>query len=159
MRAKLLAGFAAIAVAAPLCAQADNVMAFNKADLKPDLWYSGPARADAFKLPDIVRMGAARAAMGAQSDSTVANIRETRTIQAVDTEMRRVDTTKTTTLASPRNTVPRDLIVSPRGTTSAAATHAATAAPEMSSGLAATGLTLLLGGISVLRSRRTRSSA
>jgi hypothetical protein len=74
-------------------------------------------------------------------DSTVpdkfdkaAAIRETRTIQAVDTHMRRVT-------EAPRTTPP------------------STAAPEMSSGLAVTGLTLLLGGISVLRSRGNRSSA
>ena len=49
----------------------------------------------------------------------------------------------------------RDAVSPAVRSTAVAAATTPTAAPEMSSGFAVTGLTLLLGGIAVLRSRRT----
>lgn len=65
-------------------------------------------------------------------------------IRAVDTATRRVGDTDHIVLGSH---------------SSVSATPTATSAPEMNTGFAASGLTLLLGGIAVLRGRRNRLEA
>lgn len=145
MRVKLLVGLMAIAAGAPLCAQADHLATVKESDLIKNFDIRDSGRVSA--LPDLEGMGTARGAaipfaMDAQSEPLDAVIRAPRTIRAVDTETPR------------RFAAPIAHVVT---TTGPATTP--TAAPEMSSGLAATGLTLLLGGIAVLRSRRTRFNA
>ena len=163
MRDKLLLGLVAITAAGPLCAQADSgstikdsgstireSILFNKFDI----WYS--RRGDI--LPDVARVGAIPVAMDLQRDSerdserdTVgAAIRAPGTIRVIDTDTPRVfpGARGVTTTAAP---APTPVSTIPRG-----GTPAATAAPEMNAGFAASGLTLLLGGVAVLRGRRNR---
>lgn len=174
MRAKLLMGFFMTAAAAPLCVQADAV---SKADLW-NSWRAGPvASSDVARVasPDVVRtdappVAAVPLAMDAQvatnhptakhSGSVVAAIREPavrepRTIRAVDTNMPRVfvaPAVRTISVAS--FSVPR--VMTGSATTAPSRVVQATVAPEMNTGFAAAGLTLLLGGVAVLRSGRSR---
>jgi hypothetical protein len=169
MRAELLVGLVMIAAAAPLCAQAD-------AGSKADLWISW--RAAPVAAPDVLRTDAARSdALAAvplamhgqaatdarivrQSDASTAAIgesaiRNTRTIRAVDTHMPRVfmaPTVRTISVAS----VPVVRVGATASSTTAPSRVQATEVPEMNAGLAAAGLTLLLGGVAVLRSGRAR---
>jgi hypothetical protein len=129
MRAELLVGFVMIAAATPLCAQADAV---SKADLWTS-WRGAPVAA-----PDVA-------------------VRKTRTIRVVDTDMPRVfvaPTVRTISVAS----VPVVRVAATASATTAPSRAAvqATAVPEMNTGFAAAGLTLLLGGVAVLRSGRAR---
>jgi hypothetical protein len=101
---------------------------------KTDLWNSwgaGPAE------PLATHARVARQsdpAFGAIGESAIG---ESRTIRAVDTDM------------------PRVFVA---GTTAPSRAVQATAAPEINAGFAATGLTLLLGGVAVLRGGRSRAN-
>jgi hypothetical protein len=174
MRAELLLGFVMIAAAAPLCAQADAV---SKADLW-NSWRAGPiaaldalrtdpARSDEASVARVPLAMHEQAATDArtvgQSDAAAAAMgelaaRKTRMIRAVDTNMPRVFVAGTARMTSAATfSVPRLMTAS--ATTAPSRAVQVTAVPEMNAGLAAAGLTLLLGGVAVLRSGRARSNS
>jgi hypothetical protein len=155
MLGKWRIGLMTIALAAPFGAHAQTERAQIQATNVHDLSYSAGMRMTG--LPDLLRspVGAAQslpAAAAAQSDSMVAVVREPSTIRAVNTYQGRVFKASTATGSASSGVVPTP--VAPTSTT-----PQAMAAPEMNSGLAAAALTLLFGGVAILRSRRTRFNA
>jgi hypothetical protein len=146
MRAKWRVGLMTVAVAVPFGAQAGN-----QATRVSDLWDSGRIEG----LPVISRLPTAldpRAVVAESPSDAVAAVLHARSnVRAVDTFTRRGNETAgsgggVSVIAPTR--------VAPAGTTP----PAAAAAPEMNAGFAATGLTLLFGGVAILRSRRNRYS-
>jgi hypothetical protein len=154
MRGKWWVGLMTIAVAAPFGAHAQTAHAQIQATNVHDLWYSGNMRMTG--LPNLSRSPVVAAqslpaAATAQSDSMAAVVREPSTIRAVDTYQGRGFKASTATGSASA--------VAPTRAAPTSTTPQATAAPEMNSGLAAAALTLLFGGVAILRSRRTRSNA
>jgi hypothetical protein len=136
MRVKWWAGFMTIAVAAPVGAHADN-----RAPNVADFWYSTQFKEE----PRLVRDPAALQVPVAQ-------------IRPVDTFMRRGFEASSGVgrggrVAAPR-VVPTTATTAPHLTAAPATPAAPAAAPEMNAGFAASGLTLLLGGVAILRGRR-----
>jgi hypothetical protein len=147
MRTKWWVGLVTIAVAAPFGAQAGNQATVS------DFWDSIQVQ----KWPEI---SPRHVALESQSDPAAAVVREPTAIRAVDTYMgRRFEASSTIGggryVAAPPRVVPTTTVVS---TTTPHQTAAPTAAPEMNPGLAAAGLTLLFGGVAILRGRRSRSN-
>jgi hypothetical protein len=148
MRVKWWMGFLTIVVAAPFGAQAEQQFKVS------DFWYSPQDR----RAPELPRLPVG---LGSQSDSLAA-IREGSAIRAVDTYMRPIYLRPLD--YARRGSEARTPVVSSGGTASRSAPattppSAAAAAPEVSAGVAATGLTLLFGCVAILRGRRTRSHA
>jgi hypothetical protein len=134
MRGKSLVGLVLIAAAAPLCAQADAV---SKADLW-NSWRAGPAEPLAMHAQAATDARIVDARIVRQSDAAAA----ARTISVASAPVLRAVAAASATTAPSRAV--------------RAAAVQATAVPEMNTGLAAAGLTLLLGGVAVLRSGRAR---
>jgi hypothetical protein len=129
MRTKWWVGLVTIAVAAPFGARAGNQATVS------DFWDSIQVQ----KWPEIAPR---HVALESQNDPAAA--------RAVDTYMgRRFEASSTVGggryVAAPPRVVP---------TTTSHQTAAPTAAPEMNAGLAAAGLTLLFGGVAILRGRK-----
>jgi hypothetical protein len=138
MRVKWWVGFITIAVAAPCGAHADN-----QASQFSDYWYPGKSRAQ----PELMR---APLAVESQSDVVASVLREPAAIRPIDTYQGRVF--EATSAFGGGGHAAATAPVVPAGTPQV------TAAPEMNAGLAATGLTLLFGGVAILRSRRSRAN-
>ena len=156
MRGKWWVGLMTIAVAVPFGAHAQAEHAQIQATNVHDLWYSGNMRMTG--LPNLSRspvVAAQSSAASAQSGPMVAVVREPSTIRAVDTYQGRGFKAAS---ATGSNATGGAVAIAP---TRAAPTTTpqATAAPEMNSGLAAAALTLLFGGVAILRSRRTGLNA
>jgi hypothetical protein len=150
MRAKFWAGLMTIAVVAPLGAHADiqvtNVW---------DLWDSGRAEAPS-DLSRVAIVPSLPVAAELQSNSAAPVAHRESAIRAVDTYQGRAFRSLAP-VASVSSTVGASHIA--LTSVAAAPTSAAPpamAAPEMSSGFAAAGLTLLFGGVAILRGRRSR---
>jgi sulfate adenylyltransferase subunit 1 (EFTu-like GTPase family) len=148
MRGKWWVGLMTIAVAVPFGAHAQAEHAQIQATNVHDLWYSGNMRMTG--LPNLSRspvVAAQSSAAPAQSGPMVAVVREPSTIRGFKAAS-----------ATGSNATGGAVAIAP---TRAAPTTTpqATAAPEMNSGLAAAALTLLFGGVAILRSRRTGLNA
>ena len=166
MRSKWWVGVMTIAVAAPFGAHAQS-QATNVHDLAQiqatnvhDLYYSSGMRMTGLpnlsRPPVVAAQSPPAAAAAAQSDSMGAVVRQPSTIRAVNTYQGRVF--KASTAAGSGSAV-APTPVAPTPVAPPSTTPQATAAPEMNSGLAAAALTLLFGGVAILRSRRTRFNA
>jgi hypothetical protein len=158
MRAKWWVGVMTIAVAAPFGARAD-IQPVKVSDFWDSVQVKGVPR-----LPVVV--GSRTVAAESQSDLVAAVLREPTAIRAVDTYMRPVymrpiDYARRGSEASTAVGGGGYVAAQPRvvSTTTPHLTAAPAAAPEVNAGLAATGLTLLFGGVAILRGRRTRSNA
>jgi hypothetical protein len=128
-----------IAVAAPLGAYADS-----RVTPASDLWFSGRnGMSEDARLP-----AAFEAQSGPQDDAAV---------RAVDTFTPRVFEGSTSFRAVARPTAAPAQVAPVHA--AAGGAPAAAAAPEMSTGLAAAALTLLFGGVAILRGRRTEFNA
>jgi hypothetical protein len=155
MRGKWWVGLMTIAVAVPFGAHAQTEHAQMQATNIHDLSYSPGMRVTG--LPNLSRapvVAAQSLPAAAQSDSMV--VREPSTIRAVDTYQGRVFKASTATGSTATGSAS---VAAPTRAAPTNTTPQATAAPEMSSGLAAAALTLLFGGVAILRSRRNRSNA
>jgi hypothetical protein len=147
MRVKWWVGFVTIAVAAPFGAHADN----RATQFSSDFWYNSQSRGQS----QLMRVPVA---VDSQSDATASVLREPAAIRPIDTYMdtymrRGFEASPTVRGGGSAAAVPR---VVPATTPHVTAAPAPTAAPEMNAGLAAAGLTLLFGGVAILRGRRSR---
>lgn len=163
MRTTCAVALATIALAAPFVARADNGATLSDRAVaeKFDLWDSAHAHALPDSARDLERIGTAEVSAPALSESKTDVFRGERTIRFVDTYTPRLIVGSSTvgTPHEPGTThapgTPPTVGYPPLRVVPVAATPYL-AAPELSAGIAVTGFTLLLGGLAVLRGRRTR---
>jgi hypothetical protein len=150
MRVKWWVGFMTIAVAAPFGAHADN----RATQFPSDFWYNPQSRGQ----PELMRVPRVPVAVDSQSDALASVLREPAAIRPVDTYMRRGFEASTTVGGGGNAAAAPRVVTTTTPHATAPPAGAPAAAPEMSAGRAAAGLTLLFGSVAILRGRRSRSN-